>query len=568
MTGSPPTKHIQLEETSLPAKHNQPGETSLLVKRVKPGEPTPEDFNKPKEALKKIALVFCHVFEKTLGAAIPVVALITPVPIGMAVAGALGAAQVGFSLANERLQGSKESISTIMNELENMKATLEEYHAEQKWHSWAPSFAKVEVKIKDAWKFFSTMMNNIMNSNDENKQNYINEFVKVYSPKYVGATKTLLTYMTASNNEVTLLEDFGELLAVHVRCHENDIIQYNKFIGQLIYKGTIMNQFYEKVQNIQSKVNIDEQADIAYNASLVMFNVHKKCIIDSLKYVEKDVMERIDSKKTRQDLCNEVWSFLNKVYDKYDWMVVAYVCKHSDHHIFESLKSHVVAKFTKVMVKDGVCVAVARQVKGTQTKAATIAKVISKCVPKSVQCYKVEATLSKCQENIELQGRSIPVSETYTAVHSYTSPEAHDKHGAQEAPESDDEYSVGSPDHTSYIYTGDCKRSRASTKAHHKYVVLIKSEEEIVKKDPCHGWDCGGEDRGSCIRIEGMFLALCECKRPYYGLHCDESLEDYKRELEESLNITPVPPSVSPPPPHRTPPPGLRVADHRRPRQP
>lgn len=116
---------------------------------------------------------------------------------------------------------------------------------------------------------------------------------------------------------------------------------------------------------------------------------------------------------------------LGKTDDRYDWMVVAFLTKNSHHDTTKSLNKHILTGFTEV-TKGEVSVAIARQVKGTHTKAIKVKQAIDMCLVKSVLCYKVAEKLSKCKETVE----TIVVSETYTAVHAFRL-NAHDGHGAK-----------------------------------------------------------------------------------------------------------------------------------------
>lgn len=290
--------------------------------------------------------------------------------------------------------------------------------------------------------------------NDDEKKRHIDEFINAYL-KYKPATKTLHNLLKPK--ETTFINNLGEMLAEHVKCHDKDIREYTMLISKLIYKGNTMNQFYYKLKNIESSAKIDEAAKIAYDSASAMFQIHKNCINDSTEYIKKDVEGLIDNTKNLQKLAQTVRSFLDKTYDIYDWMVVAFITKHSKHKIIETLNKHVLSGFTEV-TKGRVIVAIARQVKGTHTKAGKVTEAIKRCFAKSVLCYKVAKKLSECEEIVEESEKRIQVSQTYTAVYAYTR-KAHDSHDAKEAP---DEVKADPQDpsaNTPYIYAGKCEES-------------------------------------------------------------------------------------------------------------
>lgn len=185
--------------------------------------------------------------------------------------------------------------------------------------------------------------------------------------------------------------------------------------------------------------------------------------------------------------------------------------------------------FTEVK-KEGISVAVARQVKGTHTKTASVKQTIGRCIKDSVKCHEVEKKLRECTETME--GKS--VTRTYTAVHAYLR-KAHDSYNTKEETDEGYEVSAAPEDQTPHVYIGKCEKYLGLGKG--KFVVLIKSDEEIMTEDPCSKLDCGGAGRGKCVKVKGMFLAMCECKMPYYGEHCEESLEDYKKHLEGKIEV-------------------------------
>ncbi|KAG1968283.1 hypothetical protein F2P79_003237 [Pimephales promelas] len=246
-------------------------------------------------------------------------------------------------------------------------------------------------------------------------------------------------------------------------------------------KMRLIEEFMKNYKNHLAKV--DEEAKTAYDAASVMFQVHKKCIQNSMDYIQKDVLALIDNKKQRSDIAKEVYSFLVKKYD--------------------------------------------RQVKGNHTKIDLVKQTIGRCIKDSVSCHEVAQKLSKCTEAME--GKS--VTQTYTAVHAYIR-----KGHASYKTEEEDEIIAATKDQTPpAVYIGKCKKYLGMKT--NNFLVLIKSDEEIEKKDLCSKMNCGGKERGKCVKMKDVFLAMCECKMPYYGEDCEESLEDYKKNLKGEIEM-------------------------------
>ncbi|KAI2665706.1 Ankyrin repeat domain-containing protein 7 [Labeo rohita] len=446
-----------------------------------PQDMSPEKVNKVKEGFKATSRFVLENIDKITEVVCPFVELI-PV-CGEALSLVIQLVGVGVSLTN-----TNKDMLTLLDELVNLNTKLDHYQVEQTWNIWAGgAYHKPEMNIDVAWSKYTTLMASLRQTKDVSEKIRHKEDFKSSYEKFEPATKTLHKLLITKGT--TFINPLGDLLAEHVNCHEKIIREYTMFIIKLIFRGNMMNHFYYRLKHIESAARIAEGAKIAYEAMSAMFQVHD--------------------------------------YDRYDWMVVAFRTKKSGHKMREFMNRHVLSGFTKV-TKDSVSVAVGRQVKGTHTKAVLVRQAIARCVDKSVLCYKVAKKLAECSEAVENK----PVSQTYTAVHAYLR-EAHDSHNAQEVPDEDYEFST-SPEHSSpqtpYIYRGECQRSLAVKGG--KFVVLIKSDEEIMTEDPCSKLDCGGNDRGSCVPVEGMFLAVCQCNKEYYGQNCEESLDDYRKYLE------------------------------------
>ncbi|XP_029944846.1 uncharacterized protein LOC115386596 [Salarias fasciatus] len=425
----------------------------------------------------------------------------------------------------DKRNSDKQLINAIRFEFENLNSKMDRYHEDQKYNIWASStFAKPEKHINLAWASYKTMINALLQATTEaERDRHRNEFMGSYQ-KYEPAIRELHRLLTVSGASFTY--NLGDLLSKQIKCHETDLREYTEFINKLICKGIVMNQFYYKVKKIESQARVDEESKIAYDSALVMFQTHEKCIFDSIEYVKTDVETLINSIKHRSNLAEDVQKFLDNTYDRYDWMVVAFIAKNSKHRILETLNKHVLAGFT-IVTEGGVSVAVARQVKGTHTKARSVKEAIKGCVPEKTLCYKVREKLGMCTRDIYIRsGVTVPVTSAYSAVHAYIH-KAHDSHNAQDVDkEMVNEYSPQIP----YFFKGSCEKSPGVKNGN--YVVLIKSDEELENKDPCAKLDCGGRQRGQCVRMHTLFLAMCQCRHPFYGKNCEKNLEDYKKELQ------------------------------------
>lgn len=414
------------------------------------------------------------------------------------------------------IKKSIEQSETILKRLDSIKLDMVEYQGDTKWEIWANgAYRDIESKINTAWREFQTTLRSVWQAKDEGDAEKHRQHFREFYTTYQSTASDLFGLLNKEG--VYTLTKFGDLLAEHVRCHENEILKFSDFVRGLMLKAHIMNLYYYRLKNLLNDVRIDEQANFLYDVALSMYKIRKFCISNSWVYVKKDVRTLIDKNKGRQQLAEDVRSFLEKNYNRYDWMVVAFKTKKSSHKKMKILNSHLLAEFTPVEEED-ITVAVARQLKGT-TAANDIRKKIAECFPQAVNCYNVAEKLRQC----------FPKDRPFTAVHAYTR-QAHSSATPTETAETVEEEVSASPEGTaSYIYKGDCNRllSTISNKLpfeKSKFEVMIKSQEELAGVDPCSKMDCGN---GKCVKTEDSALAVCECSIPFYGKHCEFDLRDY-----------------------------------------
>ncbi|KAG8001658.1 hypothetical protein GBF38_007412 [Nibea albiflora] len=411
-------------------------------------------------------------------------------------------------------------LDTIKAEFESLNLKIDDYHSKEVWDIWASTYQNVEETIDLAWKRYETFLPFFINEENQDQREKLKKEILSICENSQSATDKLHRYLTVQ--EPTLTENLADLLAKRVKCHEKDLIDYKLFILKLMYKGITLNLLCYHLKGIVYQGLVAQEADRVYESAQAMFQIHKDCIVNGLKDIKRDVIDLINDKTKHQQLADEIRSFLMKNYDRYDWMVVAYTTKGSERAL-KTMNRHNLHGFTSV-TKGKVSISFARQVKGYHNQADDIKKEIKKCVPPSVLCSKVAKTLGKCTEKVG----NIALSDTYTAVHAFLF-KGHDSYDGTEV-----EFESSSSHETSYIHTGECERSPKVKGG--KFVVMIKSDNELLKQNPCIDLNCV---HGQCVRVVGTFVALCECEESYYGQYCEKSLDDYKDELEETrLKLT------------------------------
>ncbi|XP_018553782.1 uncharacterized protein LOC108898308 isoform X1 [Lates calcarifer] len=494
----------------------------LLVLGTPPGSSPDEGpqshDNQQKDVFKKFG-TWLKKHYKDIGDVL--IATLEPVPIaGQPISAALKTLML--------LTPQADPLDIVMSELKALNVKFDTFRAEMKWDAWAAGAFLIPVNnIEKAWVKYTELMLSVKQTTNSEKEALTQDYFTFYS-QYTDNTLVLHKYLTAK--PVSLTQNLGDLLADRLRCHEKDIKAQFLYLNKVMYKGNMLNEKYYEFKGINTKARVNQASKIASQAASALTTSHQRCISDSDVYIERDIFEQIDDTKKHQQIADSVRAFLEKTYDRYDWMVVAFTTQHSKHKP-KLLKRHVLSGFTEVE-RGAVTVAVAKQVKGSHSKAAAVKEAIRKCIPESVKmCVDVAQKLEECRETVF--GKRF--SQTYTAVHAFKI-KSQTSTSAVEVPEDEDlvltESTLSSP--PSSLFTGKCG------KLFGKFVVFIKSDEEIMGEKPCSKVKCG--KNGKCVDVSGTLLAMCECQYPYYGEHCEMSLESYKSLLQwEPERRTPNP---------------------------
>ncbi|KAM3598659.1 uncharacterized protein V6R79_021010 [Siganus canaliculatus] len=411
---------------------------------------------------------------------------------------------------------TEDQLKAIQAELESLSYKMEDYHTDEKWEIWAQTFQKIEMDIELAWNEYQKLMEKY--SAKEKKDTLLklrDQFITEYETKK-DATKKLHMHLTKEG--VSFITKLDAAVEEHVRCHERYIRGYSQLINSLMSRGNIMNVLYYQTKHPgQEEERAQEAADMAYQVSSVLFQLHEKCLLKSEDYIKNDVKRLIENVGDKQQLTSKIWSFLDKNYGRYDWIVVAFKTKSSGHQFWKWRNKHTVEGFTKVE-RGEITVAVARQVKGTHSKAADVQAAIKRCIG-SVPCQDIPQKLSDCEE---LKSRP------YTAVHAFLRKD--NPHQSTDG----NEYGVHPRDGLPFFYSGVCKKYKLLDG---KFVVMINSDEEQETDDPCSKVDCGPEQHGHCVPVKGLFIGLCKCHSNRYGEKCEGSVEDYKKKLLEAVKL-------------------------------
>lgn len=399
-------------------------------------------------------------------------------------------------------------LKTVVNEFQNLNFKLDKYHREQKWDTWASgAYHKTEIDIKEGYNSYMILLDSLSETNDiEQWQTLKNEFTTSYQ-KYEPATRTLHELMTATHP--TFINNLGVMLADHLKCDQNDTREYSEFVQDLMFKGTFVNACYYKYKNIATSARRNNANKIQHDVASAIFKMQIYCLNQITEYVEMDVKDLIDEKKNRTELANEIRKKLEEKDERYEWMVVAFKSSNSEHKHFLLLNKHILTPEFTLVKKDGITVAVARQLKGKHSKTVQIKSAIDKClkmknVPDNlIPCSKVAEKLSECAEKVD----TVPMSQTYTAVHAFAG-SAHESHS-----ESDN----------NFVIEGKCFILSLLNGFKGEYHVMLKSDEEI-KGNPCQTHKCGAENQGKCVTAGSPSVALCECNYPYYGKTCEKKI--------------------------------------------
>ncbi|KAM7387650.1 hypothetical protein PAMA_009998 [Pampus argenteus] len=426
---------------------------------------------------------------------------------------------VGVALTLPATFAKDKKTPELFKKCEALEMKIEQYKIDNKWDDWAKEHQDIEIDINNAWKDFTALRTMTCGGNNEEIKKRIENFQKMYinvEPK----TKRLHGILTAGSPSLT---GFRKRLTEHFSCHEKDMIEFTEFIYGLIFKGTMMNHFYYSLDKMNKA---DELAKDLYDAIDAIVQIRKDCLSSLDNYITEDVRKLIDEKKTNNDLAKAIRVSLEETYYRYDWMVVAFKTKNVQHRFLPVGKKHAFSGFTEVP-KGEVTVAVGRQAKGTHSKAEDISKIIKTCVKDSDLCKSVPDILNKCAIKLD------------SIVHAYTSGD-HDVSSSTNAQNMDDDsislyenFENRLPTSVKpYFYMGTCAKQLVKIKTG-RFVVLIKSDEEIDEVDPCKDEQCSG--KGKCVVLKNTLIPVCECHDGYYGDNCEESLANLKAVLKKDM---------------------------------
>ncbi|XP_049421036.1 uncharacterized protein LOC125881765 [Epinephelus fuscoguttatus] len=493
---------LLLMSSCLPVLSAPPGDsTDSSLDEEQPNQQSKKE--QAKEVFKKFGNLFKQNYK---GVGQVLVNSIEPLPV---VGPPLAAAIKTFLL----LIPEADKLNAIKSELQGLHFKLETFRAELKWDAWAAGAYQIPINnIEKAWIKYIELVSSYKTTNTE-KEALKQKFVTFYS-QYADSTLVLHQFLTANHASIT--QNLGDLLADRLRCHEKDIKVQFLYLNELMCKGNMLNEEYYEFTGTNTNARVNALHKIASQSASALTTSHQRCLSDSAAYIERDIFERIDDTKKHGEIERHIREFLAETYDRYDWMVVAFMTHNSKHDLL-ILNRHVVSGFTKVE-RGTVTVAVAKQVKGGYTKTAAIKKAITKCLPQSFKnCLNVAEKLQKCQETI--YGKRL--SQTYTAVHAF-------KKERKTLEDDEDSVTPVSSSLTNHLFTRDCGKLLG------KFTIFIKSDEELGSREElCSEVNCG--QNGKCVVVQGTFIAICECQYPYYGERCEMRLESCKRSLQQGL---------------------------------
>ncbi|XP_067433862.1 uncharacterized protein [Thunnus thynnus] len=421
----------------------------------------------------------------------------------------------------------QEDMDAMKSGVKSLDIKLDIYGAEMKWNAGAGgAYQTTVINIEKTWVKYHELKCSSQETGAKKKE--LKDMFFTFYSQYADSTSLLYQLLTTKPDSIT--KNLGDVLADKLRCHEKDITTQFLYLNRLICKSNILNDKYYEFKGADTKARVKIDQEMASQSASALVQSHHRCISDSDTYIERDIFELIDDTKPHKEIAVTVSDFLKETYDKYYWIVFAFTTYYSKHGP-AFMRRHVYSGFTEVE-KGSVTVAVAKQVKGIHyDKAHFVEKAIENCLSRSQICFDVADTIKKCQEKV--LGKSL--SQTYTAVHAF---KGHDQTAPISIEETVDEnsepltyipYMDESTPTVSYVHKGKCGNELGNLIGN--YYVFIKSDEEIMGVDPCSNVKC--QHNGECVVVSG--IAMCKCKYPFYGEKCEESLEEYKKNLLEKL---------------------------------
>ncbi|KAK7881231.1 hypothetical protein WMY93_029640 [Mugilogobius chulae] len=370
-----------------------------------------------------------------------------------------------------------DKLDMIYSELNAMNARFDFFNEELKWAS--GHFQSTLDNIENAWLKYSQIK--------QNNKALESIFVPFYS-QFVDSALVLHKLLTGKP------QSLADVLAKKLRCHEKDVEEYFLYLNKLVCRGNTMDEKYYNLKGVNSDERKKLSSKIASESALALFESHQKCVTNSHLFIKRDVLERIDDGIVHQEIADNIGKFLQKTYDRYEFMVVAFTSHNSKKH--GMVRRHRLKGFTEVE-RGSVTVAVAKQVKGSYSHVNKVKEAIKKCTL-GLTADDMKKAIKDCGDQV----LKTKVIETITAIHVYS-----DNHNTF----------LTSDNH---VYTGRC--------GGRGFVILIKSDEEIALTDPGYTPKC---DNLKCVNGEPEFvpnslIAMCRCHYSFYGRLCEKSLKN------------------------------------------
>uniref|UniRef100_A0A3B3VPR4 EGF-like domain-containing protein n=1 Tax=Poecilia latipinna TaxID=48699 RepID=A0A3B3VPR4_9TELE len=299
----------------------------------------------------------------------------------------------------------QELLDYLKLKFDDLNVKIDKNQKEIVFNIWkSTEYAELEKKITIAWDKLRELLKGcgepcFENLKKDGKDKIIeNDFKK--AGKYVDE----LHYNIVGKGAYKA--NYEELLKDHVRCDERRLKIFSAVNALLVHKAITMTNFYNLFMNI--KTDEDALANKARDISAAMFEIHKNCTSEPDPYVKLDILDLIKESEKRKDLAKNIREYLDKTFYHYNWMVVAFKTKSSNHKIEKGKTS----------------VAFAKQAKGSHRKTAQVVDAIKKCYNNPVPCDQVRAKLESCAN----------VKGTYSAIHAFI----HKEHGSVHALEAEE----------------------------------------------------------------------------------------------------------------------------------
>ncbi|XP_063339169.1 SE-cephalotoxin-like [Pelmatolapia mariae] len=378
----------------------------------------------------------------------------------------------------------KEGFAEVNRKLDSLSLQISNLATDVEWFNYASVYSQDEVRILNAWKKFEEFRENSgLVKTAEDRLRLAEIFTNYYENTAVEASvANLYHYLTV--NSTSLSGNLNKLLRKKFKCNIGEIGKYNIYFSSLLWRGMVLNQLYWDLIGFSSSRKQAVQTEMFKTVSAAQISAVKFCMKNYTQYMEKDMKEISNemSSDNKTAIAYQVKTFLDKKYNWYNWVVLAFNTNQKSNFILYDMKEFHSAK---------VIVAVSPTLKADKLLEDIFKNLGNKCF-KDKQCDQVPELIKQCVHTLdEPMGNYDRLTDFVKVTH---------------ATYDDDFAQFPEPFHTA-----KCKWSKWSSYT----ISMYFSRSLSVCSQRCN-------NGGKCEKLLDSNEWLCNCPDGFYGDKCEK----------------------------------------------